>query len=156
MPRGGYRKPSNPAPVSGPGSLSRRTDSQPKRRLPDAGYGEQEAFQSAQSGAPMAGNEIGPSGSAPSAGMPIPGGPPVEVTPFGSPSGRPDEPITAGIDMGAGPGSASLGMLDEQTLQQRADKDQLIKYLPVLEFVANRPGASASLRNIVRDLKASV
>lgn len=69
---------------------------------------------------------------------------------------RPDEPITSGIDMGAGPGSASLGLLDEATLQQRADTDQLVKYLPVLEFLANRPGSSASLRNIVRSLKASL
>jgi len=26
MPRGGYRQPNNPAPVSGPGALSQRTD----------------------------------------------------------------------------------------------------------------------------------
>lgn len=57
--------------------------------------------------------------------------------------------------MGAGPGSASLGMLDEKTLEQRADNDQLIKYLPVLEFLANRPESSSSLRNVVRSLKAS-
>lgn len=155
MPSGGYRKPSKPAPVSGPGALSRRTDSQPKRQLPDARYGEQSAYQDAQA-VPMAGNALGPPGSAPSAGMGPSGGSPVEVPPFGSGTSRPDEPITAGVDMGAGPGSASLGMLDEKTLEQRADNDQLIKYLPVLEFVANRPGASASIRNIVRSLKASV
>lgn len=154
MPPGGYRRPSNPAPVSGPGSLSRRTDTQPKRQLPDAGYGEQAAFQDAQS-FPMAGNALGPGIPAPSAGMGM-SGPPVDVVPFGAPSSRSDEPITAGIDMGAGPGSASLGMLDEATIQQRADTDQLIRYLPVLEFLANRPGSSASLRSIVRNLKASL
>ena len=106
----------------------------------------------------MAGNQIGPAGSPPSAGMGMPGGggAPIDVVPFGAPSSRPDEPITAGVDIGAGPGSASLGMLDEQTLQQRADTDQLVRYLPVLEFMANRPGASASLRNIVRNLKATL
>jgi hypothetical protein len=88
--------------------------------------------------------------------MGMPGGSGVSVPPFGAPSSRPEEPITAGIDMGAGPGSASLGMLDEKTLEQRADTEQLIKYLPVFEFLANRPGASASLRNIVRNLKASL
>lgn len=155
MAGGGYRKPSSPAPVSGPGALSRRTDSQPKRDIPNAQYGEQSAFDSAQGGAPMQGNALGPPSSAPSAGMGGLGGG-VEVPPFGSPSSRPEEPITAGIDMGAGPGSASLGMLDEKTLEQRADTDQLIKYLPVFEFLANRPGASASLRNIVRNLKASL
>lgn len=155
MPSGGYRKPRKPAPVSGPGSLSRRTDTQPKRQLPDAGYGEQGAYQDAQA-VPMQGNALGPPGSPPSPGMPPSGGSPIPVPPFGAGTGRPDEPITAGIDMGAGPGSASLGMLDEATLTQRADTDQLMKYLPVLEFISNRPGASASLRRIVRDLKASV
>jgi hypothetical protein len=154
--RGGYRKPNRPAPVSGPGALSRRTDSQPTRRIPDAQYGEQSAMQSIQAGAPMEGNALGPGGGAsPSPMMPPGGGPPIEVPPFGAPSSRSDEPITAGIDMGAGPGSASLGMLDEKTLQERADKESLIRYLPVLEFLANRPGASASLRNLVRTLKAS-
>lgn len=102
----------------------------------------------------MASNAL-PGGPSPSP-MPPTGGPPVDVVPFGAPTARPDEPITAGIDMGAGPGSASLGMLDEAALTERADKDQLIKYLPVFEFLANRPGASASLRNIVRTLKASL
>lgn len=155
MPSGGYRRPSRPAPVSGPGSLSRRTDSQPKRQLPDAGYGEQSAFQDAQS-LPMQGSALGPPGLAPSAGMGLPGGASGDVVPFGAPSSRPDEPITAGIDMGAGAGSASLGLLDEATLTKRADTETLIGYLPVLEFIANRPNASASLRRMVRDLKASI
>lgn len=86
----------------------------------------------------------------------MPGAGPAPVPPFGSATSRPDEPITSGVDMGAGPGSASLGMLDEETLQKRADTEQLMKYLPVLEFISNRPNASASLRNIVRNLKASV
>jgi len=115
-------------------------------------------MQSIQAGAPMEGNALGPGGGgappmmSPGAG----GGPPVDVVPFGAPSSRSDEPITSGIDMGAGPGSASLGMLDEQTLQERADKESLIRYLPVFEFLANRPGASASLRSLVRTLKASL
>lgn len=147
--RGGYRQPSRPAPASGPGALSRRTDSQPKRPMPDAQYGEQQTFQDVQGGAPMAGNSLMP-------GMGAPPSMPAEVTPFGDPTARPDEPITAGIDMGAGPGSASLGMLDEKALQKRADTDKLIRYLPVLEFLANRPGAAASLRGIVRNLKATL
>lgn len=148
--RGGYRRPSKPAPASGPGALSKRTDTQPSRPMPDAQYGEQQTFQDDQGGAPMAGNSLMPSmgGGAPR--------PPVDVVPFGAGTNRPDEPITAGIDMGAGPGSASLGMLDEQALQQRADTDKLVRYLPVLEFLANRPGASASLRGIVRNLKATL
>ena len=42
--RGGYRKPQNPAAVSGPGALSKRTDGkQPVVRVPDVPYGEQAA-----------------------------------------------------------------------------------------------------------------
>lgn len=147
--RGGYRRPSQPAPASGPGALSRRTDTQPKRPMPNPEYGEQQTFSDVQGGAPMAGNSLMP-------GMGGGATPPVDVVPFGAGTNRPDEPITAGIDMGAGPGSASLGLLDEQALQQRADADQLIKYLPVFEFLANRPGATASLRNLVRNLKATL
>lgn len=148
---GGYRKPTNPAPVSGPGALSARTDTaQPAMRLPDAAYGEQAAFQMAQSGAPMAGPDAGPAG----AGGPT-GPSPVEVTPFGSPSTMPDQPITAGIDMGAGPGSAALGLVDEDAIRRKADTDALARYLPVLEFLANRPEGSASLKALVRRLKAS-
>ena len=56
---GGYRRPTNPAPVSGPGALSRRTDGmQPRATLPDAKYGEQQAFQQAQGAAPMSGDPV--------------------------------------------------------------------------------------------------
>lgn len=79
----------------------------------------------------------------------------MDVVPFGAGSMRPDEPVTAGVDVGAGPGSAVLGMLDEGALQRRADAEALYRYLPVLEFLANRPGAKASLKNLVRKLKAS-
>lgn len=135
---GGYRRPTNPAPVSGPGALSRRTDgTQPQMKIPDAQYGEQQDFQAIQAGAPMAGTPSPP------------------ATPFGAPTERPDEPVTSGIDLGAGVGSDALGMVDPQAIQEKADTDQLYSYLPVLEFLANRPGSSQSLKNVVRSLKAS-
>ncbi len=83
------------------------------------------------------------------------GMPPVDVVPFGAPTMRPNEPVTSGIDLGPGPGSASLGLLDEAALARRADMDALYAYLPVLEFLANRPNATQSLKNVVRRLKAS-
>lgn len=120
-------------------------------RLPDAAYGEQAAFQSAQSGAPMAGPDAGPARAAGPGG----GSPPVEVTPFGAPSTNPNEPITAGIDLGAGPGSAALGLVDPAEIQARADREALARYLPVLEFLANRPEGSQALKNLVRRIKSS-
>jgi len=102
--RGGYQKPSSPAPASGPGALSQRTDggpadSQPIRVAPGGGYGERADMADLQASAPMA-----KAPSIPSRSMNV------EATPFSAATERPDEPVTAGIDLGAGPGSAALGM----------------------------------------------
>lgn len=100
--RGGYRKPNNPAPVSGPGSLSRRTDGGPGKparqgamEMPSSRYGEGTELQSLQTSAPMAGNRT-----------PVRKMPP--VTPLTAPTERPDEPPTAGMPFGDGPGPEVL------------------------------------------------
>ena len=49
------------------------------------------------------------------------------VTPLYAPSQRPDEPITSGIAMGAGPGPEALGM---QPMQQERISDILATMLP--------------------------
>jgi hypothetical protein len=121
---GGYQQPTNPAPVSGPGNLARRTDGgpgakQPMMTLPDAKYGEAKAFKQQEQGAPMAalggmpgaGAPSGPGG--PGAGAPSgpPGGAPMDMpTPLSDPTMRPFEPVTHGADAGPGPGTASLGL----------------------------------------------
>ena len=57
--RGGYRQPSKPAAVSGPGALSARTDGgpgsakQPVQRIPGVDYGEQKALTEQQQAAPL-------------------------------------------------------------------------------------------------------
>jgi hypothetical protein len=95
--RGGYRKPANPAPTSGPGSLSQRTDGGPAqgaKYISGLPYGEGRATYDQQTAAPMA------------AAAPTPKPPVMELpTPLMAPTQRPDEPITSGINMGAGPGS---------------------------------------------------
>lgn len=62
---GGYRQPRNPAPVSGPGSLSQRTDggategmSQPQQSYSGFAYGENKAVNDQQGGAPLAGDSF--------------------------------------------------------------------------------------------------
>ena len=62
---GGYRQPRNPAPVSGPGSLSQRTDggategmSQPQQSYSGFAYGENKAVNEQQGGAPLAGDSF--------------------------------------------------------------------------------------------------
>ena len=58
MPSGGYRQPNNPAPVSGPGMLSKRTDggaidgmTQPVKDYTGGEYGNNKAMRDQQEGA---------------------------------------------------------------------------------------------------------
>jgi hypothetical protein len=146
---GGYRKPSNPAAVSGPGSLSRRTDgNQPVMSLPNAKYGEQSAFQSAQAGAPLA------QAQTPGATTPAPGAGPA-LTPLDAPTERPNEPVTAGAAVGPGVGPEALG-LPNQTSVRNADAERLRKYLPALVMEASDPNAPTGFVNYVRALRAEL
>lgn len=92
------------AGASGPGKFSKRTD----MNLPSAGYGEGVETASIQAGAPMAKTPgVNPmsrseQGIAPSQLE--------RITPLYAPSQRSDEPITAGISLGDGPGPEVLGM----------------------------------------------
>lgn len=110
MPAGGYQKPSRPAAASGPGGLSKRTDKgQPVRQLPNAEYGEQAEYQTAQQAAPMSKAAPLPS-SGGGGGLPAGGAPP--MTGMGEPTTRLGEAVTTGADVGPGAGSASLGLPD--------------------------------------------
>jgi hypothetical protein len=102
------------AGASGPGKFSKRTD------LPSAYYGEGVETAAIKSGAPLATTASATASSAPSVPAPAP------VTPLFAPSQRPDEPITAGIAVGAGPGPEALAMA------KSAEKlsDTLAKMLP--------------------------
>jgi hypothetical protein len=96
--RGGYRKPENPAPASGPGALSQRTDGGPAqgaKYMSGMPYGQNTMDQ--QTAAPMSG------------GTPAPTMPAMEMpTPLMAPSLRPNEPVTSGINLGMGVGSEAL------------------------------------------------
>lgn len=133
-------------PVSGPGKFSERTDkavSEANRNLPNAGYGEQAEYQQQLQGAPM-GQASGVDFAS------LFGDPSSRVTPLSEPSTQPDIPVTDGAALGAGAGAEALGLTD----QKSADLQSLVPYLPVLEFMANQPGASWAMRNVVRKAKA--
>ena len=149
---GGYRAPSNPAPVSGPGSLSRRTDGrQPVQDLPNAKYGENAAFRAAQGGAPMSG-DIGSGGSAASAATP--GLPDLSnIVPMDAPSQFPGQPVTAGLSGGPGAGPAVPGGPSPLTEEQ---KERLKRYLPVLVVLASRDDVDVNTRRFVRQLRAEL
>lgn len=156
MPRGGSRKPANPSPVSGPGALSRRTDGgpadkQPLRYVSGMAYGEGKQMMETQAAAPMSAT---PQTTPSMPNMAGAAGQPVQVTPLGSPTGRPAEPVTSGADAGAGPGMASLG-LNQQT--PNTGKVTVVgKYLPILEGLAAKPDAPDAFRAFVQAVKANV
>lgn len=145
MARGGYRQPGNPAPVSGPGALSRRTDGGPGQpvRAPSGGaYGERTELEQLQQAAPLSASPGGESGApAPDLMEGLIG--------FAEPTQLPEEPVTAGAPLGEGPGLEALGLPN----QPGEDIKNLLQYLPVLEHMANQPGASKAARNLVRQLK---
>lgn len=100
MARGGYKRPNNPAPVSGPGALSQRTDggategfTQGQATYTGLPYGQNKMINQQQSQAPMAAAAMTP------------------ILSLDEPSMRPDEPVTTGINMGAGAGREAMGQL---------------------------------------------
>jgi len=145
MARGGYRKPANPAAVSGPGSLSRRTDGGPiqaAKEIPGGGkYGERKDLAELQSGAAMQGNPV-PNVPSPS----VPATPPQQLTNLFAPTQRPDEPITAGASFGPG----------YTPPQKVTGRYKLVsKYLPMLQEQASNPDAPDTFKNFVQFVNAA-
>lgn len=128
---GGYREPSNPAAVSGPGALSARTDGSAAGPPP---------MQSSSTPSGPTGDMMVSSGSGASRDS---------VTPLDAPSSRPDEPVTAGAEIGPGIGPGSAGIRPVVSIDQ-AELQPIIYRLDVL---ANLPSSTAQTRAWVRDLK---
>lgn len=74
------------------------------------------------------------------------------VVPFGAPSQRPNEPVTAGMPGGAGAGP-SYGPPGGMTPDQM---DRLRSYLPVLLVLASREDASPDVKQYVRQLRGEL
>jgi len=151
MPRGGYQRPDNPAPVSGPGPQSQRTDggpSQPTRYMSGGEYGEGQEMMNLQQSAPMAQAAQTPSGKAPSRT------PTATLPPLNAPSDRPGEPVTQGAPVGPGAGpeilSGGMGSLGQAT---DSDVQGLKQYLPFLEERANMPSTPSSFVKFVKYLR---
>lgn len=139
---GGYRKPNNPAPVSGPGAKSQRTDGGPAdtqaaKYVSGLPYGEGQAMMETQQAAPMA-------AAAPA---------PAPIVPLNAPSQRPDEPVTAGADAGPGPGMASMGLGQRDIAADQEFSASMASYMPALMRIAARPNTSPETRNVIRQLR---
>ena len=104
---------------AGPGKFSTRTDN---LQMPSQFYGEGVETAAIKSGAPLA--KTGEVRGMPAAEVRAAAQEP--ITPLYAPSQRPDEPVTAGIDRGAGVGSEALAS------QQRTEllSDILATMLP--------------------------
>lgn len=132
---------------SGPGQFSKRTDkavSEANRSLPNADYGEQAQYQEQLQGAPMAQDVTGMNFNdlfGNSAG---------NVTPLDAESAMPDVPVTDGAALGPGAG------VDALSSSQSLANTYMASYLPVLEYMASRPGSSDAARNLVRVLKSKL
>ena len=121
--QGGYRRPSSPAPVSGPGALSRRTDGQGARYMAGGEYGEGQEMMDLQTSAPMSKAPAAPRPSrSRGAGQIVEEG--MRPTPLFAPTERPDEPITAGAPFGPGPGPAMSAQ------PARTVAESIAKFLP--------------------------
>lgn len=144
---GGYQAPANPAPASGPGAMSQRTDGGPAdaqaaQYVSGLPYGEGQALMAQQQAAPMAASGMMPQ-SAP-------------IVPFNAPSQRPDEPVTAGADAGPGPGMSSLGLGAKDVAANAESRAIMASYVPALLNIASQPGTSPETRNIIRQLREMI
>lgn len=149
---GGYRRPSKPAAVSGPGSMSQRTDGRPQaiRDLPDAEYGQGKEFRELQQGSPLA---SAPQASTPAGGAGAGGDPLAAMTGFDAPTAMPDTPVTDGADAGDGAGMDVLGLPDKG---EKGELAVIGKYLPVMIRQADSPDATPAFRAYVRRLLGAV
>lgn len=148
--------PQNPAGVSGPGALSKRTDGGPAqalRDLPDAKYGENSQFQSLQQGASLSASPTPQGQGQPFDVNSLPPNPLAgQVTPLSAPTSRPDEPVTSGAAMGAGPGTSAIGPTPMQVEGQTVSK--ISQALPYFQMLANMNNADPSTRLFVNLLGA--
>jgi len=104
--------------VSGPGPYAKRTD----LSYQSQSYGDGVAYNAAKSGAPLATAQKSPMLSQ----APQVAAPQTPVTGMFEPTQRPNEPVTHGVDVGAGAGSEVLSMAKSSEKLS----DTLVKMLP--------------------------
>ena len=147
---GGYQRPRNPAPVSMPGRLSRRTDGGPQQtttEMTGMAYGENADFNEIQSAAPVAATPPAARQTGrPRRGGQAPMGP--MTTPLMAPTQRPNEPVTAGAPFGPGRTVSDA----DRDMQMRASRRPTV--LDTLSKVApyDRTGRLQSIANYLRSM----
>jgi hypothetical protein len=127
--------------VSGPGKFAKRTD----LSYQSQSYGDGVAYDAAKSGAPLATAQKNPLLS--QAPQVAPSQTP--VTGLYDQTQRPNEPVTHGVDAGAGAGSEALMMRQPDDTNFRASI-QAAK--PVLGYIADLPNTSPETRAAIAQL----
>lgn len=126
-------------------------------RIPGQQYGAQTAQVAAQQAAPMPGGTPAPT-APPAAGPPPLGAGMADLPPLTGPTTAPDEPLTAGVDFGPGPGSEILGPKVDQitaaTGNTYADLMRWKPWLPALVQLASQRGTPDATRAFVLKLTA--
>lgn len=152
--RGGLRptapqyNPANINPLGGNGQSGNGT--QAPKYIPGMGYGQGQATMRQQEGAPMAGSTPTPKAPTPNVARSMPM---TEVRPLTAPSDRPEEPITAGVDFGPGPGSESLMMPRQEEVINDPDLNLVREYFPVIELWAEQVDTSQGTKDYVNYLR---
>lgn len=149
---GGYREPSNPATVSGPGALSRRTDGgQVKVDLPNAAYGENADYQDIQNGATVPQNNIPmPQGASPDAAALF-----SQLVPMGAKSTQPGTPVTDGAAYGPGAGMDAITPPPNPN-KQEAEFLQQVGILQLMLQVEGSDDATPGFKQYVRNVIANL
>jgi hypothetical protein len=127
--------------VSGPGKYAKRID-----RMPSDSYGDTTETAQLASGAPLARTpdvRPAPVSEIKTAAQSAP------VTPLFAPTERPQEPITSGVNIGAGVGSEALNMRKPDDTNFRAN---MSAYKPVLNYISDLPNTSPETRQAIRQL----
>ena len=127
--------------VSGPGKYAKRLD-----RMPSNSYGDTTETAQLASGAPLARTpnvRPAPASEIKTAAQSAP------VTPMFAPTERPQEPVTNGVNIGAGMGSEALTMRQPDDTNFRAT---ISAYKPVLNYVSDLPNTSPETRQAIRQL----
>jgi hypothetical protein len=136
----------NPANISATGGNG-QSGAQAPKYIPGMAYGQGQATMQQQQGAKMAGPMPTPA-PAPVSAMPM-----AEVRPLTAPSDRPDEPVTAGVDFGPGPGSESLMMPQQQQESNDPDINLVREVFPIIELWASQVDTSQGTKDYVNYLR---
>jgi hypothetical protein len=155
--KGGYQRPTSPAPVSGPGSLSQRTDGGPAHKqaakyISGLPYGQGQEMMNTQSSAPMEAstptpNPV-PASQIAAAGQQEQPVAPMPIVPLSAPDQYPDRFVTHGADLGPGPTTASLGLSDPDVTSY----DNTKSYVQAL---ASNSSSSPALKALARRLNGA-